>query len=200
MLVVVVVAVVICGGEPECGVGVGGGDTGSGCPGGYYCGLGEIGSGYNVEDVYGVSTSSRIVLVDGVGSVVGGVSGTGNGTNNGSVQFFSGSASLFTGPTATRPVEGGPGGVCDCHGSTIEWRSLRLPTTSDSATSFLEGISADAGSRCTFVTVGYSWSVSGYDTDPIVLTIPPGAFVGVSGPLLLQLYPTVTNVHRLPPS
>jgi len=59
--------------------------------------------------------------------------------NSGASSFYSTSdAQLFLSPPAEEvTVEGGPGGVCDCHGSTIEWRKLLLPTTSASATSFL---------------------------------------------------------------
>lgn len=61
---------------------------------------------------------------------------------------------------------------CNCHDSTIEWRSMRLPASS----SFARQITPNASDRCDFLQVGYGWSIAGYGTDPIVLTIPPGTF------------------------
>ena len=58
---------------------------------------------------------------------------------------------------------------------------MLLPVSSPSAQSFAAGLpdlgSGFAADRCTMLTVGYSWSLAGEDTDPIVLTIPPGDFV-----------------------
>ena len=107
---------------------------------------------------------------------------------------------LYTNPSKFTSVDPD---VCDCHDSTIEWRSLRLPSDS----SFARLITPNASSRCDFLSVGFGWSVAGYATDPIVLTIPPGRFREASKaphpfqrckPLLRFTPPFVPGLFTLP--
>ena len=73
---------------------------------------------------------------------------------------------------------------CDCGSKVISWKRemmsekefLRLSGGSSSSSSDdddLSPTSSSGGGRCSAVSYGWSWDISGDDTVPIVLTIPP---------------------------
>lgn len=106
----------------------------------------------------------------------------------------------FSGSTTFSPTEVGSGGcvgcvlydsgtfsssspACDCGSKVISWKReamsesefLRLSGSSvESDDDDLSLSSRSPNGRCTAVSYGWSWDVSGDDTVPIVLTIPPG--------------------------
>ena len=82
---------------------------------------------------------------------------------------------------------------CNCFGQDILWRAQVLQGDSQQSQTFSQFLNdrpeyagrsvafniSEYGTPCSFINLGYTWRVSDYNTDPIVLTIPPGGLVDV---------------------
>eukprot|EP00041_Stephanoeca_diplocostata_P022797 m.546801 g.546801 ORF g.546801 m.546801 type:complete len:400 (-) comp22155_c0_seq30:660-1859(-) len=97
----------------------------------------------------------------------------------GTPQYFPQPESSFTASTGSNP--------CNCCNEPLMWAAVHLPLSNPIAQGFVlwvEGKSPLAsdfaevvqvrGSPCDYVELGYTWRVSAANTDPVVLTIPPG--------------------------
>lgn len=97
----------------------------------------------------------------------------------GTPEYFPQPESSYTASTGSNP--------CDCYNEPLMWAAMHLPLSNPLAQGFVRWVEGkypsasgfgDAvrakGSPCDYVELGYTWRVSAANTDPVVLTIPPG--------------------------
>jgi hypothetical protein len=94
----------------------------------------------------------------------------------GTPDYFPAPDSSFSQTTGSNP--------CNCYNQPLMWAAMHLPLDNANAEGFVRYIQGKypqtkswdpaSGSPCDYVELGYTWHISAADTDPVVLTIPPG--------------------------